>query len=69
MYSKPTANTTNNKSSESIRKDLNGEGLDVAAERSAFLAWSEPQENIIITGNSDFNILSTLRGSVLKLKD
>lgn len=51
------------------RRDLNGDGLDINAERSALLTWSESTENVIISGSSDLTRLSGLRGAILKLKE
>lgn len=51
------------------RRDLNGEGIDINAERAAQLAWSEATENIIISGSSDITRLSGLKGAILKLKE
>lgn len=55
--------------SRSGRQDLNGTGIDINAERSAVLAWEASQENIIISGGSDFTTLTGLRGAILKLKE
>jgi hypothetical protein len=65
-FGQPTNSLIQN---NTVRRDLNGEGLDLSADRAAFLAWSEPEQNIIIQGSSDFALLSTLRGAILKLKD
>jgi hypothetical protein len=53
----------------SVRRDLNGEGIDLNAESSAFLSWEEPAQNIILSGSSDVTTVSGLRGAILKLKD
>ena len=64
-YGKPTTSEI----LKSGRRDLNGDGLDFSAERSAVLSWNETPENIIISGSSDLTRLSGLRGAILKLKE
>lgn len=64
-YGKPTTSEI----IKSGRRDLNGDGIDFNAERSALLSWSETSENIIISGSSDLTRLSGLRGAILKLKE
>jgi len=54
---------------KSGRRDLNGDGIDTNAERTAFLSWSENSENLIVSGSSDLTRISGLRGAILKLKE
>lgn len=54
---------------KSGRRDLNGDGLDLNAERAAFLSWAETPENLIVSGSNDLTRLSGIRGAILKLKD
>lgn len=64
-YGKPTTSDI----IKSGRRDLNGDGIDINAERAAYLSWSETSENVILSGSSDLTRLSGLRGAILKLKD
>lgn len=54
---------------KSGRRDLNGDGIDINAEKAAFLSWSQNTDNIILSGSSDITRLSGLRGAILKLKE
>jgi hypothetical protein len=68
-YGRPTTSDIRQSSQiPSNRRDLNGDGLDISAERSAALTWTESSENIIISGSSDLTRLTGLRGAILKLK-
>ncbi len=39
------------------------------AESSVLLAWTEPQERVVINGSSDVTLLSSIRGALLRLKE
>lgn len=68
-YGKQQQQFTSSQIIQSGRRDLNGLGIDLSAEQSARLHWQESQQNIIISGSSDFTTLSGLRGAILKLKE
>ena len=53
---------------KSTKRDLNGDGIDIAAEKNVNLTWSANQEDIVISGSSDVSALSGLKGSLLKLR-
>ena len=63
-YGRPT----NSQIIQSSRRDPNGDGLDVAAEKAINLAWSQSQDDLVISGSSDVSALSTVKGALLKLK-
>ena len=63
-YGRPTNSQVINSSA----RDLNGEGIDISAEQAVALAWSNSQENIVLSGSTESNNLSGLRGALLKLK-
>lgn len=67
FYGKPT--TSELRITESTYRDLNGEGLDLAAEGSARLSWGETTDRIVISGSSDVTLLSSVRGALLRLKE
>ena len=49
--------------------DLNGEGIDISAERAVALNWSQSEGNLIVSGSSEVATLTGLRGAILKMKE
>jgi hypothetical protein len=57
------------RSTYSFSQSMNIEALDLAAERAAVLAWSEPADQVVISGSTDVTLLTEIRGAILALKN
>lgn len=60
---------TTSQSINSEVRNLNGENIDISAERAVALNWAPVEGNIIVSGSSEVATLTGLRGAILKMKE
>ena len=58
--------TSESRGGERMRE---GEHADLAGERNANLQWTYEGDNVVVSGGSDFTLLSGFKGALLALRN